>query len=192
MKLKIVNKSNHPLKFNHEGDSGKNLKVWFGDNPESLEIITYSKSEVHYVTRVSTDFYGDNYVTLHPGHRIQIPTGIFIEVPKGYEIQVRPRSGKSFKKGLNVILGTIDSNYRGEIKVIVHNISNEVFTITEGEEIAQIVLCPVVHDWETYEVEKLSDTTRGEGGFGSTDVACEHDLVTKFGVVECQDCGEEL
>ena len=82
---------------------------------------------------------------------------------------------------MNVILGTIDSNYRGEIKVIVHNISNETFTITEGEEIAQIVLCPVAHDWETDEVETLSNTTRGEGGFGSTDVA-----------VGCKDCGEEL
>ena len=181
MKLKIVNKSGNPLKFNHEGDSGKNVSAWFGDNPESLKLFTCVRSEVFYATPVTKDYYGNNYVTLQAGHRIQIPTGIFIEIPKGYEIQVRPRSGKSFKKGLNVILGTIDSNYRGEIKVIAHNISNEAFTITEGEEIAQIVLWPVVHDWETDEVETLSNTTRGEGGFGSTDVA-----------VGCKDCGEEL
>ena len=182
MKLKIVNKSKHPLKFNHEGDSGKNVSAWFGDNPESLKLPTYRKSEAIYPTSVLNDNYsGSNYVVVSPNERMLIPTGIFVEIPEGYEIQVRPRSGRSLKKGLNVILGTVDSNYRGEIGVIVHNISSTAFVITEGEPIAQIVLCPVVHDWETDEVETLSNTTRGEGGFGSTDVA-----------VGCKDCREEL
>ena len=169
-KLRVINKSGHPLVFSKEGDSGKNLSAWFGDNPKSLQLPTYIDSEEIVPTSVLKDrHYGNNFVVVSPNERMLIPTGVFVEIPEGYEIQVRPRSGKSFKKGLNVILGTVDSNYRGEIKVIVHNISTSTFTITEGEEIAQIVLCPVVHGWETEEVEILSDTNRGENGFGSTD-----------------------
>ena len=190
-KLRVINKSGHPLVFSEEGDSGKNVSAWFGDNPESLQIDTYMNSNEIYPTSVHKDHYsGSIYVVAKPNERMLIPTGIFPEIPKGYEIQVRPRSGRSLRKGLNVILGTIDSNYRGEIKVIVHNISTSAFVITEGEEIAQIVLCPVVHGWETEEVETLSETERGENGFGSTD--CDHDLVVKFGVAECQNCGEEV
>jgi len=114
-----------------------------------------------------------------------------MEIPEGYEIQVRPKSGRSFKTGLNVILGTIDSNYRGEIMVIVHNISEYPIHITEGTTIAQAVLCPVVSNWEVEEVERLEDTNRGSGGFGSTDTHV-HDFTTKFGVVECQECGETI
>ena len=169
-KLRVINKSGHPLVFSKEGDSGKNVTAWFGDNPESLKLPTYRKSEAIHPTSVLNDNYsGSNYVIVSPNERMLIPTGVFVEIPEGYEIQVRPRSGKSLKKGLNVILGTVDSNYRGEIGVIVHNISSSNFVITEGEEIAQIVLCPVVHGWETEEVESLSETERGDKGFGSTD-----------------------
>lgn len=101
-----------------------------------------------------------------------VPTGIFVAIPAGYELQIRPRSGLSLKTPLRVANapGTIDSDYRGEIKVIIDNISHEDFVINAGDRIAQMVLCPVFQfDWsEKGTVEDLGDTIRGEGGFGST------------------------
>lgn len=108
-------------------------------------------------------------ITLQPLERGLIKTGLFIELPIGVEAQVRPRSGLALKRGITVLNapGTIDADYRGEIGVILINLSNESFTIASGDRIAQLVIAN--HEraqWE--EVESLSETARGEGGFGST------------------------
>lgn len=108
-------------------------------------------------------------ITLQPLERKLIPTGLFIELPQGYEAQVRPRSGLAVKKGLTVLNspGTIDSDYRGEIKVILINFSNEVQTIESGERIAQMVISRFEQiSWE--QVQELEATVRGAGGFGHT------------------------
>ncbi|MDA0325932.1 MAG: dUTP diphosphatase [Bacteroidetes bacterium] len=111
----------------------------------------------------------ENEIVLPPMERVIIPTGLFMELPVGYEAQVRPRSGLAAKHGLTVLNspGTVDADYRGEIGVILVNLSNTAFTIKNGERIAQMVIAK--HDraeWE--EVQSLSDTSRGTGGFGST------------------------
>jgi dUTP pyrophosphatase len=108
-------------------------------------------------------------VTIPPGGRALIPTGLAIALPPGYELQIRPRSGLALKHG--IVLpnspGTIDEDFRGEIQIIVMNAGDEHFTITRGLRIAQAVLSPVIRaTWQ--EVETLDDTTRGTGGFGST------------------------
>ncbi|MCA8900641.1 MAG: dUTP diphosphatase [Hyphomonas sp.] len=108
-------------------------------------------------------------MVLAPGERAMVPTGLSVAIPLGYEIQVRPRSGLAAKHGLTCLNtpGTIDSDYRGEIKVILINLGAEAFTIARGERIAQLVLAPVTQlAWE--EVETLDETARGAGGFGST------------------------
>ena len=110
-------------------------------------------------------------VTIGPLERTIVPTGIFMELPLGVEAQIRPRSGLAAKKGITVLNapGTIDADYRGEVGVILVNLSNEAFTIESGERIAQMVIAK--HEqalWE--EVTELSSTDRGEGGFGSTGV----------------------
>ena len=108
-------------------------------------------------------------LTLKPGHRHAVATGLAVAIPQGYEIQVRPRSGLALKHGITVpnTPGTIDSDYRGELKVIMINHGADDFAITRGDRIAQLVLAPVTQAaWE--EVEELDDTDRGEGGFGST------------------------
>ena len=110
-------------------------------------------------------------VTIAPLERTIVPTGIFMELPLGVEAQVRPRSGLAGKKGITVLNapGTIDADYRGEVGVILVNLSNEPFTIENGERIAQMVIAK--HErvqWE--EVSELSSTERGAGGFGSTGV----------------------
>jgi dUTP pyrophosphatase len=112
-----------------------------------------------------------NSVTLLPLERILIPTGLFIELPDGYEAQVRPRSGLAVKRGLTMLNspGTIDSDYRGEIKCIVVNLSNEAQTIDPDERIAQIVFAKYERA-ELVLVEEISETKRGVGGFGSTGV----------------------
>lgn len=108
-------------------------------------------------------------VVLAPGARAMVPTGLSVAIPEGYEIQVRPRSGLAAKHGLTCLNtpGTIDSDYRGEIKVILINLGAEPFTIQRGERIAQLVLAPVTRlGWQ--EVSELGETARGAGGFGST------------------------
>lgn len=141
MKVRIVNKSNHDLpRYETGGSAGMDLRA----NIEEP-------------------------LTLSPLERQLVPTGLFIELPQGYEAQVRPRSGLAFKKGLSLVNtpGTIDSDYRGEIKVIMINLSGEAQTITPGERIAQMVIARYEQvDWD--EVETLSDSERGAGGFGST------------------------
>lgn len=108
-------------------------------------------------------------VTLKPLERELIPTGLFVEIPSGYEIQIRPRSGMAAKYGLSVLNspGTIDPDYRGEIKVILVNLSNEPYTVTPGERVAQAVFARYERlTWQ--EVSGLDSTARGAGGFGST------------------------
>ena len=141
MEIKIVNKSNHPLPhYGTEAAAGVDLRA----------NITES-------------------ITLKPLERTLVKTGLFIELPVGYEAQVRPRSGLAYKHGLTVLNtpGTIDADYRGEIGVILVNLSNEDFTIENGERVAQMVIAKHEQaEWSL--VEELSDTTRGAGGFGST------------------------
>jgi len=111
----------------------------------------------------------DKEITLKPFERILIPTGIFIELPKGYEAQIRPRSGLALRKGLTVLNspGTIDADYRGEIGVIIVNLSNEIATIEDGERICQMVIAK--HETISWsESDELSSTERGAGGFGHT------------------------
>ena len=108
-------------------------------------------------------------MVLAPGERAMVPTGLCVAIPQGYEIQVRPRSGLAAKHGLTCLNtpGTIDSDYRGEIKVILINHGQDAFTIQRGERIAQLVLAPVTHiAWQA--VDSLDETERGAGGFGST------------------------
>ncbi len=108
-------------------------------------------------------------ITLKPGERAMVPTGLSVAIPEGHEIQVRPRSGLAAKHGLTCLNtpGTIDSDYRGEIKVILINLGAEAFVIQRGERIAQLVLAPVTRlAWS--EVDALDETARGAGGFGST------------------------
>jgi dUTP pyrophosphatase len=141
MEIKIVNKSNHPLPhYGTEAAAGVDLRA----------NITES-------------------ITLKPLERTLIKTGLFIELPVGFEAQVRPRSGLAYKHGLTVLNtpGTIDADYRGEIGVILVNLSNENFTIENGERVAQMVIAKHEQaEWNL--VEELSDTDRGSGGFGST------------------------
>jgi dUTP pyrophosphatase len=110
-------------------------------------------------------------VVIAPGKRAMIPTGIRVEIPIGYEVQIRPRSGLAAKNGVTVLNtpGTIDSDYRGEIAVILINLGDEPFTVTRGMRIAQMVLAPVVQA-EFVGQEALGATSRGEGGFGHTGI----------------------
>ena len=108
-------------------------------------------------------------ITLNPLERAMVPTGLFVELPEGYEMQIRPRSGLAAKYGITVLNspGTIDADYRGEIKVILVNLSNEPFTIESGERIAQMIVARYEQiEWQP--VEELGETERGAGGFGST------------------------
>lgn len=126
-----------------------------------------------YATELSAgmDLYADleSPVVLRPLERAMIPTGIYIELPRGYEAQIRPRSGLAAKKGVTVLNapGTVDADYRGEIKVILVNLSSEDFVVERGERVAQMVVAKYEKvEWE--EVSELSDSERGAGGFGST------------------------
>ena len=141
MKIKIVNNSNNPLpEYATEQSAGLDLRA-----------------------NLTTD------VTLQPLERRLIPTGLRIALPKGYEAQVRPRSGLALKHGITLLNtpGTIDADSRGEIGVIMVNLSNEPFKITHGDRIAQLVIARFEHaEWNA--VESLDETSRGEGGFGHT------------------------
>mgnify|MGYP001213925098 FL=1 len=108
-------------------------------------------------------------ITIEPGDKALIPTGFTLSIPKGYEVQIRPRSGLAAKKNISVLNtpGTIDSDYRGEIKVILVNFGKEKFVVENGTRIAQMVVCPVVQV-TLQEVKNLGETKRGSGGFGST------------------------
>lgn len=139
MKVKIINQSKHELPtYATCGSAGVDLRA---NIEESL--------------------------ILNPGERALIPTGISIELPEGLEAQVRGRSGNAVKHGIVVFLGTIDSDYRGEIHVLMFNLGYEPIQIRNGDRIAQMVINPIVQaEWE--QVESLSETERGSGGFGHT------------------------
>ncbi|UOQ78640.1 dUTP diphosphatase [Hymenobacter sp. 5516J-16] len=110
-------------------------------------------------------------VTLKPLQRALVPTGLFLEIPVGYEMQVRPRSGLAYKHGIGLVNspGTIDADYRGELKVLLVNLSDQEFVVQDGERIAQLVVAR--HETVAWQpVEVLSDTARGAGGYGSTGV----------------------
>lgn len=143
MKIKIINHSKHPLpSYETLASAGMDLRASI-----------------------------DAPITLEPMQRTLVKTGLFIELPIGYEAQVRPRSGLAAKKGITVLNapGTVDADYRGEVGVILINLSNEAFTIENGERVAQLVIAK--HERaEWMEVEELSQTSRGAGGFGSTGV----------------------
>ena len=111
----------------------------------------------------------DANINIDPGKTAIIPTGLAISIPKGYEAQIRPRSGLAAKQKISVLNtpGTIDADYRGEIKVILINLGQDSFVVEKGFRIAQMVVCPVVQA-QLKEVSDLSETERGEGGFGST------------------------
>ncbi|MCG8492545.1 MAG: dUTP diphosphatase [Sneathiellales bacterium] len=111
-------------------------------------------------------------ITIEPGKRALVPTGLKMALPRGYEAQIRPRSGLALKKGITLpnTPGTIDADYRGELGIILMNLGEEPFVIERGDRIAQMVVAPVtVATW--VEVDDLDETERGEGGFGSTGVA---------------------
>tara|TARA_E500000331_G_scaffold180389_1_gene173738 strand:+ start:143 stop:583 length:441 start_codon:yes stop_codon:yes gene_type:complete len=108
-------------------------------------------------------------IDINPGRTAIIPTGLALSIPKGFEVQIRPRSGLAAKKKISVLNtpGTIDADYRGEIKVILINLGQEPFKIEKGSRIAQMVVCPIVQA-QLKEVDDLNQTERGKGGFGST------------------------
>jgi dUTP pyrophosphatase len=141
MLVRIVNKSNNPLpQYSTEMSAGMDLRAFLNE-PEVLK----------------------------PLDRKLIPTGLYIELPKGFEAQIRPRSGLAIKKGITVLNtpGTIDADYRGEIRVILVNLSNEDFTIENGERICQMVIA--AHETVEWNLtEELNETERGAGGFGHT------------------------
>jgi len=144
-----------------EGDAGMDVRAYLSKD--------FMDKEYGNPLNLPALYYSDTSVFIQPGERKIIPTGIKVAIPLGYEIQVRPRSGMAVKKGVTVLNspGTIDSGYRGEIGVILHNTTMLAQEIEHGERIAQLVLSEVpTIEWE--EVEELSETSRGEGGFGST------------------------
>uniref|UniRef100_UPI00404A14DF dUTP diphosphatase n=1 Tax=Flavobacterium sp. TaxID=239 RepID=UPI00404A14DF len=141
MQIRIINQSEHPLPhYETDASAGMDLRAQLSES-----------------------------VILKPLERVIIKTGLFIELPIGFEAQVRPRSGLAAKHGITVLNspGTIDADYRGEIGVILVNLSNQNFTIQNGERIAQLVIAK--HERATWQlVDSLTETSRGEGGFGST------------------------
>jgi dUTP pyrophosphatase len=141
MKVKIINKSNNPIpKYETSLSAGMDLRAYLEDP-----------------------------ITLYPGARKLIKTGLHIELPEGYEAQVRPRSGLAFKNGITVLNspGTIDADYRGDLGVILINHSNENFIVKSGDRIAQLVILKFERlEWES--TEKINSTMRGSSGFGST------------------------
>ena len=141
MKVQVINKSRHPLpEYATPLSAGLDLRADI-----------------------------DGPISLGPLQRVLVPTGLFISLPEGYEAQIRPRSGLAAKKGITVLNspGTIDADYRGEIKVILVNLSQETFIIEDGERIAQMVVAR--HEQVQWEpVKTLDNTERGDGGFGST------------------------
>ena len=142
MEVKIINKSDNQLPaYETIHSAGMDLRAYLPEGP----------------------------IVLKPMQRTLVPTGLFMEIPEGYEGQVRPRSGLAIKNGITVLNtpGTIDADYRGEVKIILINLSDTDFTINSGERVAQIVFAKC-EQMEVVNVETLSETERGEGGFGHT------------------------
>ena len=142
MTVKIINKSDNNLPaYETSSSAGMDLRAYLPEGP----------------------------ITLKPMQRTLVPTGLFMEIPEGYEGQVRPRSGLAIKHGITVLNtpGTIDADYRGEVKIILVNLSDTNFVINSGERVAQIVFAKC-EQMEVVNAETLSETERGEGGFGHT------------------------
>ena len=131
-------------------------------NGEGLPLPCYGSEHA-----VGLDVVSAEDVTLPPGGRHPVKTGVAMAIPHGYEVQVRSRSGTAVRNGVTCLTGTIDSDYRGELKVVLVNLGSEPFAIARGERIAQLVPAPVLRARFT-EVSELDDTARGTGGFGST------------------------
>ena len=131
---------------------------------EGLQLPRYASEDA-----AGLDVTAAEELTLQPGQRHAVATGFAIEIPRGYELQVRPRSGLAFKNGITCLNtpGTIDSDYRGEVKVILVNLGQEPFEVRRGERIAQLVPAPVLRA-DFVEMGELAETARGSGGFGST------------------------
>lgn len=144
-------------------------------NDVKIRIISKSGRVPAYETEGSAGFdlpaYLEEPVTLAPGQRMLVPTGIYMEIPEGYEAQVRARSGLAIKHGIGLVngIGTVDSDYRGELRVPLINWGEEPFTIENGDRIAQVVIARYTRAELTL-ADSLSDTQRGEGGFGHTGV----------------------
>jgi dUTP pyrophosphatase len=140
------------------------IKLFRLPHGEGLPLPCYASEDA-----VGLDVAAAEELTLQPGQRQAVATGFAIEIPRGYEVQVRPRSGLAMKHGITCLNtpGTIDSDYRGEVKVILVNLGQEPFDIRRGERIAQLVPAPVLRA-DFVEASELSDTQRGSGGFGST------------------------
>ena len=143
MEVKIINRSKHVLpSYETSASAGLDVRASIGES-----------------------------ITIEPMGRALVKTGLFMEIPEGFECQVRPRSGLALKKGISVLNspGTIDADYRGEVGVILVNLSSETFIVEDGERIAQLVFAKFEQaQWSV--VDELSETNRGEGGFGSTGV----------------------
>ena len=131
--------------------------------------VAIPKYETSGSSGLDLEAYINNEIILKPGQRTLVPTGIAVAIPDDLEIQIRPRSGLAFKQGVSVLNtpGTIDSDYRGEIKVILINLGQENFTIKKFQRIAQMIICPIIKVTLS-ETEELPITIRGKGGFGST------------------------
>jgi len=131
--------------------------------------VAIPKYETSGSSGLDLEAYINNEIILKPGQRTLVPTGIAVAIPDDLEIQIRPRSGLAFKQGISVLNtpGTIDSDYRGEIKVILINLGQENFTIKKFQRIAQMIICPIIKV-TLLETEELPLTIRGKGGFGST------------------------
>ena len=142
------------------------VKILVKKFDKNIKLPTYKTSGSSGMDLVA---YIKNKITINPGETAMIPTGISVAIPKNYEIQIRPRSGLAAKKSISVLNtpGTVDADYRGEIKIILINLSKKLFTVKSGDRIAQMVLCPISKG-KLKEVKKLPRTIRGKGGFGST------------------------
>lgn len=141
MQIKVINKSSNPLPaYETKNSAGMDLRAFLTED-----------------------------ILLNPMERKLVPTGLFIELPEGYEAQIRPRSGLAIKNGITVLNspGTIDSDYRGEIKVILVNLSSDAFVIKNGDRICQMIIAKH-ENAEMIEVSEISSTERGDGGFGHT------------------------
>lgn len=144
LKVKIINRSHHELPaYGTPGAAGMDVRAYLPDGP----------------------------VTLKPMQRALIPTGLYMQLPRGYECQIRPRSGLALKHGISIVNapGTVDADYRGEVGIILINLGTDDFVVNDGERVCQMVIKQYTHvKWEP--VERLDETERGDGGFGHTGV----------------------
>ena len=149
---------------------GPTINIKRLDHADGLELPSY-ETEGSAGMDIRSAVLGDSPLVLAPNERALVPTGLIFEIPQGYEVQIRPRSGLAFKNGITCLNtpGTIDSDYRGEIKVLLINLGSEDFKITRGMRIAQMIVAPVTQA-KLVETNELGETDRGAGGVGSTGV----------------------